>query len=141
MIIVSGLNRKTGQVRTQNFMPGREGNARQFRAHMRGLGYTTTFVNVVKDEYAMRDAFKKQDAEQPFTFEGIAQYQLHSLGTRTGLHKSKHIEGTNFLEDAVETAEIRVNGWSDSHKGIVIYRALKLVRRVTKPATEIVELS
>lgn len=166
MIIVSGLKRKTGQVRTQTFLPGQEGAARNFRAHLRGLDYNTVFVNDVKERYraraagGMRDAFKKCDCEtcethklaekragmgreEVFGFEGVTGYQLLSQGTArgNGLHTPIKDGATNFLDDAVENAEKLVAKWSDSHKGIVIYKAIKLVRKITKPTTETVDLT
>ena len=154
MIIVSGLHRKNGQVRTQTYRPGNEGPARTYQSHLRALGYQTVLVNDVKNAFqqsydagvrflaAEREAkgFTTQ-REEPFAFEGIAGYQLHSLGTRSGCMKGKHIDGASTLAGAIDDAEDRVNGWSDRHKGIVIYKAIKLVRRITKPTTEIVELS
>lgn len=141
MIIVSGLNRKTGAVRTLNFEPGKEGNARSFKSHLRALGYTTTLVNDVAESY--REAAGRCATVCEHYVEGIKGYQLHGNGTGSGSMKGQHIKdsGTSFLDDAVEQAEKLVNKWSDSHKGIVIYRAIKLVRKVTKPTTEIVELS
>jgi len=143
MIIVSGLHRKNGRVRTRNFMPGREGAARNFRAQMRSAGYHTVFVNDVADRYANREMLKKYDESEPFTFEGISGYQLYSLGTARGGMKDSHIKGsaTDTLTAAIENAESKVDSWSEGHKGIVIYRAIKLVRRITKPSTEVVELS
>lgn len=142
MIIVSGLNPKTGAVRTLSFYPGKEGNARQFRARLRTQGYNTAFVNVVKDEYAMRDAFKKQDEEAPFASSDVTGYQLHSQGTGRGDMKNSHVTKVkaNTLTGAIEEAEKLVGKWSDGHRGIVIYRAIKLVRKITQPMTEIVEL-
>ena len=142
MIIVSGLHRKSGRVRTRNFMPGREGAARNFRATMRSAGYNTVFVNDVADRYANREMLKKYDESEPFAFEGISGYQLHSLGT-SGTMKACHLRGggTDTLTAAIEHAESKVDSWSEGHKGIVIYRAIKLVRRITKPSTEVVELS
>ncbi len=161
MIIVSGLHRKTGQVRTQHFAPGKEGNARKYRSHLRALGYTTTFINTVKEMYRARaaggmarDTFKKCDCstcegerkrKRPdmFGFEGVKGYQLISLGTArgSGMHSPIKESATNFLEDAVESAEKTVAAWSDTHRGIVIYKAIKLVRKATKPTTETVELT
>jgi len=162
MIIVSGLHRKTGQVRTEKYMPGREGPARKFRERLRNLGYHTVLINTVKEAYrartedrrVMRDAFKRcdcstcageRDRKRPdvFGFEGVTGYQLISLGTRTGSGRHSTVKecATNFLEDAVESAEKKVAAWSDTHKGIVIYKAIKLVRKVTKPTTETVELT
>jgi len=153
MIIVSGLQRKTGQVRTQTYLPGQEGAARLFRRHLREKGYNTVLVNDVKeayrarraadsvpDGYQMRDAFKKPEV---FGYEGVNSYQLHSLGTARGDKKNIHLKdsGTNFLDDAVESAEKQVAKWSDTHKGIVIYKAIKLVRKIVKPTTEVVELT
>lgn len=142
MIIVSGLQRKTGEVRTQSYQPGQEGPARKYRAWLRSLGYNTVFVNDVAARYTAATASAVRDSE-PFEleFEGIKQYQLHSLGTRSGCMTGKHIAGESTVTDAIETAELRVGGWSDSHKGIVIYRAIKLVRKVVKPTTEVVELA
>lgn len=162
MIIVSGLNRKTGQVRTQTFLPGKEGNARYFRRHLRELGYTTTFVNDVKEMYRARAAGGMRDPRQhcrkmrhAFTrpgeptrehmetlnYEGIVGFQLHSAGTKSGNLAGKHYDGSNNYEDAVAIAEAQVAKWSDSHKGIVIYKPIALIRKITKPTTEIVELS
>ena len=135
-------------MRTQSFQPGKEGDARKFRQHLRALGYTTVFINEVKEAYKRLCTTDGASAlaeirNEPFTFEDINGYQLHGNGTRSGSMKGQHIKdsGTSFLEDAVEQAEKLVNKWSDSHKGIVIYKAIKLVRKVTKPTTEIVELS
>lgn len=144
MIIVSGMHPRNAQVRTQSFEPGKEGNARKFRKHLRALGYNTVFVNDMKDFFQRyREATDRCATVCEHHVEGIAGYQLHGNGTRSGSMKGQHIKdsGTSFLEDAVEQAEKLVNKWSDSHKGIVIYRAIKLVRKVTKPTTEIVELS
>ena len=156
MIIVSGLHRKTAQVRTASYLPGKEGDARKFRAQLRTLGYTTTLVNDVKERYreaagrcanttlrgkpwkcACSDCVPEN---KPFAFEGIAGYQLHSLGTGRGTMKDKHIVSADSHSGAVMIAEDKVNQWSDSHKGVVIYKAIALVRAVTKPTTEIVEL-
>jgi len=148
-------------VRTQTFLPGQEGAARLFRKHLRDLEYNTVFVNDVKERYraraedrrVMKDAFKKcpcekcstvrEKRDEVFGFEGVTGYQLISLGTArgNGLHSPVKESATNFLEDAVESAEKLVAKWSDGHKGIVIYKAIKLVRKVTKPTTETVELT
>lgn len=144
MIIVSGLQRKTGRVQTQTFLPGQEGDARKFRAHLRSYGYNTVFVNDVAAIYTASSQLVEHDfksSEKPFEHAGITGYQLHSLGTGRGQMKGKHIDGASTLTGAIDDAEERVNGWSAGHKGIVIYRAIKLVRRVTKPTTEVVELA
>ena len=146
MIIVSGLNRETGQIRKNVFLPGCEGLARKFRALLRDQGYTTAFVNEVKERYRMERARSLVGSvpkrEEVFTCEGVSSYQLHSLGTGSGNMKGKHIAEceTNFADDAIEQAETRIAKWSDSHKGIVIYKAVKLVRKTTKPTTEIIDL-
>ena len=157
MLIVSGMHRETGHVRTDKFHPGREGDARKFRGHLRALGYDTVFINEVKERYrAAANRYGKdwkckcdacvttsQERGQPFAFAGVVAYQLHGNGTGSGSMKGQHIKdsGTAFLEDAIEQAEKLVDKWRDTHKGIVIYKAIKLVRKVTKPTTEIVELS
>lgn len=142
MIIVSGLHRKSGQVRTQTYQPGREGPARAYREHLRALGYHTVFVNDVRKVFQELSARRAAERNEPFSYKGIPGYQLHSLGTASGGYE-KHIKGsaTDTLTAAIENAESKVDSWSEGHKGIVIYRAIKLVRRVAKPTTEIVELS
>jgi hypothetical protein len=154
MIIVSGLNRKNGEVRTQKYPPGREGLARRYREYLRSVGYNTVLVNDVKEMYrdrarraaedrrAARDAFDEAK-EQPFTVEDISGYQLHSMGTGRGNMKGLHIKdsGTDTLTGAIKDAEKKVSKWQDTHKGIVIYRAIKLVRKIVKPTTEVVELA
>lgn len=161
MIIVSGLHRKTGQTKTRKYLPGAEGAARRFRSHLRALGYTTAFVNTVKERYRAQAAERtrarapegcdcstcegerKRKRPDVFGFAGVTGYQLISLGTArgNGLHSPVKECATNFLDDAVESAEKKVAAWSDGHKGIVIYKAIKLVRKVTKPTTETVELT
>ena len=149
MIIVSGMNRKTGEVRTQSYKPGQEGPARKYREYLRSIEYDTMLVNDVARRYhnAVKPWRCKCDdcispkKNEPFAFEGIAGYQLHSLGTGRGTMKGKHVVSADSHSGAVMIAEDRVNGWSDSHKGVVIYKAIALVRKVTKPTTEIVELS
>lgn len=147
MIIVSGLHRDTAEVRTQSFQPGREGDARKFRGHLRALGYDTVFVNEVKEAYKrIREAdgaraLAEIRKDEPFAFEGIAGYQLHSLGTGSGLNKGKHIASADSYTGATIIAEDKVESWSGSHKGVVVYKAVALVRKVTTPTTEIVELA
>ena len=156
MIIVSGMNRKTGEVRTQSYQPGQEGSARTYREYLRSLGYQTAFVNDVARKYhnAVKPwkcrcdgciAQRRRDGlglPEPLV-NCASKYVMHSLGTGTGQSKGKHIPESemDFLGDAIENAEKLVGKWRDTHKGIVIYKAIKLVRKVTKPTTEIVELS
>jgi len=143
-------------VRTQTFLPGHEGNARLFRRHLRELGYNTVLINDVKEAYRarradserrrMRHAFTRpgeptREHMETLNYEGIVGFQLHSAGTKSGNLAGKHYDGSNNYEDAVAMAEAQVAKWSDSHKGIVIYKPIALIRKITKPTTEIVELS
>ncbi len=78
---------------------------------------------------------------QPFAVEGIEAFQLYSLGTKSGARKGEHIIGCDTRDEAEAIAESRVKKWSDTHKGIVLYAPVALIRKITKPTTETVELS
>ena len=154
MLIVSGLHRKTGKMKSRKYLPGAEGPARRYRQELRAQGYITVFVNDVKERYRaraeserrrMRHAFDRpgepsRERMETLNFEGIVGFQLHSAGTKSGNLAGKHYDGSNNYDDAVAIAEAQVAKWSDSHKGIVIYKPVALIRKITKPTTEIVEL-
>ncbi len=61
------------------------------------------------------------------------RYVLHSMGTATGGREGEFIAGAETLVGALSLAKENAASWRKSHKGIVIYKAIKLVRTTTPP--------
>jgi len=61
------------------------------------------------------------------------RYVLHSMGTATGNRAGEYIAGASTLVGALSLAKENAASWRKSHKGIVIYKAVKVVRTATPP--------
>ena len=66
-------------------------------------------------------------------------YVLHSMGTATGNREGEVIDGAQTLVGALSLAEENAASWRKSHKGIVVYKAVKVVRTATPPI-EVIDL-
>jgi len=58
---------------------------------------------------------------------------LVSKGTASGNRAGEIIDGAETLIGAVSRAKTCAETWRKSHKGIVIYKAVKVVRTTTPP--------
>jgi len=67
------------------------------------------------------------------------RYVLVSKGTASGNRAGEIIDGAETLIGAVSRAKTCAETWRKSHKGIIIYKAVKLVRAATPPI-EVVDL-
>ena len=68
-----------------------------------------------------------------------SRYVLISAGTATGNRAGEFIDGAATLYGALALAKENAASWRKSHKGIVIYKAVKLVRTCTPPV-EVVDV-
>ena len=67
------------------------------------------------------------------------RYALLSVGTATGQRAGELVDTAETITGAVKLAQQYVTKWRDTHKGIVIYKATKLVR-ATAPPVEVVNI-
>ena len=81
---------------------------------------------------AVVDTLKEGAAKQPAPAVNCP-YMLHSNGTRTGQRKWDYIDNAQTEFGAIDLAKDYISSWSHSHKGIVVYKAIKLVQRQQSP--------
>ena len=163
-IIVAGIHLKTGEVRKAPYINTSVGRreARRYQERLRARGFITTYIDPLRKERIGNDTVLKSstvsdaemeiavsDAEMEIaanygvkTFdEGAVKYpyKVHSINTVNQRRQGSHVGFVATLGEAMATAENCVKKWGDGHKGVVIFKAVKLVRRQDTPI-EVVDL-
>ena len=131
-IIVAGLHPQTGDLRKETWSARFDnvGFATQFEQDLQSRGFTTTYI----DQRKGQGKPQRNDMEIAANFSELKfPYMLHSLGTKAGHREGDHVAGAEDLKTAIDYATDKLEGWCKSHRGIVIYRASKIVRHTAPP--------
>jgi hypothetical protein len=143
-IKIFGLHRKTGATRRYWFDAGlNDDYSRAARKvlELESANYFVVVVDPYDDVWHLRNGQSVHEQGQSMVGECASEiespvkypYKVHSINTVNQQRQGSHVGFVETLDEALIRAEGCVNSWSPKHKGVVIFKAIILVRKHDSP--------